>query len=306
MEIIKDIGIIGAGPAGMSAALYLSRSKYSFEIFEKEMSGGKLNIATSIENYPGIISTDGFSLGMSIKKQLDAKGIKIKKEEVNNIVFENNMFKITTIENIYYFKKVIVATGSSNKKLNIENEEKYVGKGISFCAVCDGFLFKKKDVAVFANSRNGYLEALYLANLVNKIYLISDKEQDDDENNLATLKSLNNVEFISPYKIISFNGDDTLKSIDTVSLKNKEVKRFDISACFPFVGEIPSSYFLKNLNLNMNKNGYIIVDKNMETSFRGVYACGDIIDKPLRQIVTACSDGAIAATSIIKELNSSK
>lgn len=306
MEVIKDIGIIGAGPAGMTAALYLSRSKYSFEIFEKEMSGGKLNIITSIENYPGIMSTDGFSLGMNIKKQLDAKGIKIKKEEVNNIVFEKDMFKVTTIENIYYFKKIIIATGSLNKKLNIQNEEKYIGKGISFCAVCDGFLFKKKDVAVFANSRNGYLEALYLANLVNKVYLISDNDKDDDENNLASLKSLKNVEFLSPYKIISFNGDETLKSIDIESLDNKEQKRIEISACFPFVGEIPASYFLNNLNLNMNKNGYIIVDKNMETSFKGIYACGDIIDKPLRQIVTACSDGAIAATSIIKELNSKK
>ncbi len=303
MLIEKDIGIIGAGPAGMSCALYLSRSKYTFEIIEKEMSGGKLNITTEIENYPGVNKTDGFSLGMMIKKQIESFGIKILKDSINDISFEENRFKLIGNKNTYLFKNIVIATGSSNKKSNAINEEKFLGKGISFCAVCDGFLYKNKDVLVFANSRKGYLEALYLSNLVHKVYLVSDKNEDDTEGNLTKLKSLDNVEFLYPYKIKKYDGDEVINSVEIENVESKDLKTIDISACFPFLGDTPNNYLIKKLGVETNKNGYILVDKNMQTNIGGVYAIGDIIDKPLRQVVTACSDGAIAATSIIKNLN---
>lgn len=303
MIIEKDIGIIGAGPAGMSCALYLCRSKYSFEIIEKEMTGGKLNVTTEIENYPGVNKTDGFSLGMVIKKQIESFGIKILKDSINDIVFENNKYKLLGEKNTYLFKNIVIATGSSNKKSNAINEDKYLGNGISYCAVCDGFLYKNKDVMVFANSRKGYLEALYLSQLVNKIYLVSDKDEDDVEGSLKKLKSLNNVEFLSPYKIKKYDGDVIIKNVEIENINTKEVKTINISACFPFLGDTPNNYLIKKLGIYTNKSGYILVDKYMETNVKGVYAIGDIIDKPLRQVVTACSDGAIAATSIIKNLN---
>ena len=173
MKIIKDVGIIGAGPAGMSAALYLARSKYSFLLIEKEMSGGKLNITTQIENYPGVGSIDGFTLGMNMRNQLKSFNISIKKDNCIDVKKVDEGFEVIGEKDSYLFKILIIATGSKTKGSGIKDEEIYYGKGISFCAVCDGFLYKNKDVAVFASSRKGYLEALYLANIVNKVYLIN-------------------------------------------------------------------------------------------------------------------------------------
>lgn len=305
MIINKDIIIIGAGPAGMSAGLYLARSKYSFIIIEKEMSGGKLNITTEIENYPGVGKIDGFSLGMKIKKQLEEFNVEFHSDNIVDIKKdeERNVFFSTGEKDQYVSKIVVIATGSTFKKLGIKNEKEFLGNGISYCAVCDGFFFKKKDVAVFASSKKGYLEALYLANIVNKLYLISDTNEDDEENDLENLKSLKNVIFLPYFRIVSFNGEDRLTSLTIKNIKTKEEETVNVEGCFPFLGDVPSSYIAQRLNIEM-ENSYIITNQFMETSMKGLYAVGDIIKKPLRQVVTACSDGAIAATGIIRELNS--
>jgi len=304
MEIIKDIGIIGAGPAGMSAALYLKRSKYSFELIEKENPGGKLNITTRIENYPGVGNIDGFVLAKQMRDQLKENGIMITIDNVLDISEEEgDYFKIIGENNTYFFKILVIATGSTNKKINVLNEDKFIGKGISYCAVCDGFLYRNKDVCVFANSRKGYSEAIYLSNIVNNLYLVNDADNDDFEGNLADLKEKDNVIYYPFSKIKEFNGDEYLSGV-TIINEDEEIL-LDVDAVFPFFGDIPSNYIAKKLNLEMN-NGYIVVDKNMRSSLDRVYAIGDIVEKPLRQIVTACSDGAIASTNIIKYLNSIK
>ncbi|MDY4183747.1 MAG: FAD-dependent oxidoreductase [Candidatus Onthovivens sp.] len=305
MKIIKDVGIIGAGPAGMSAALYLARSKYSFLLIEKEMSGGKLNITTQIENYPGVGSIDGFTLGMNMRNQLKSFNISIKKDNCIDVKKVDEGFEVIGEKDTYLFKILIIATGSKTKGSGIKDEEKYYGKGISFCAVCDGFLYKNKDVAVFASSRKGYLEALYLANIVNKVYLINDNNSDDEEDNLDKLKSLNNVEFLYPFKIKQYIGEERISGVEIENINTKETKTIDISCVFPFIGDQPSTYFLSKLGVETNK-GYIITNKFMETNIKNCLAIGDVIDKPLRQVVTACSDGSIAATRAIHILNGMK
>lgn len=306
MIVNKDILIIGAGPAGISAAIYLSRSKYSFVLLEKEMVGGKLNTITDIENYPGFTMISGPELIMKYQEQLKARNIEITKDNIQGITKEKNLFKVVADNNTYLVKVLIIATGSTNKKAGINGEKEFLGRGISYCAVCDGFFYRNKDVLVFANESKGYKEALYLEKLVNKLYLVNDNNLDDEDNDLENLKNSKRVDFLYGFSIKEYVGDEFgLTGVILENTKTKDELSLKVSGVFPFIGEIPSSYFLNTLNLDMN-NGYINVNSNCETNVEGVYAIGDIVRKPLKQIVTASSDGAIAATNAIRYLNNKK
>jgi len=307
MIINKDVLIIGAGPAGVSAAIYLARSKYSFCLVEKEMLGGKLNTITQIDNYPGLVTLSGIELIQKYSAQLAAHNIEVLKDVIKGIAKGGDLFKVVGEENTYIVKAIIIATGSSNKKSGVKGEKEFSGKGISYCAVCDGFFYRNKEVLVFANDAKGYKEALYLEKLASKVYLVNDNNKDDDEGDLVKLKSSNKVEFIYPYKIDEFDGDETgLNKVIISNLNNREEKReINVFGAFPFIGDIPGSYFLSSLNI-LNNSGYIVVNNNLETSVPGLYAAGDIIQKPLKQIVTASGDGATAATSAIRYLNTFK
>ncbi|MFA6754939.1 MAG: FAD-dependent oxidoreductase [Bacilli bacterium] len=305
MIINKDILIVGAGPAGITAALYLARSKYSFALVEKSTPGGKLNITTKIDNYPAVSSVDGSELTAKMIDQLANMKVDIVPDNIKAIKKDNNDFIAYGESDEYHVREVILGTGVANKKANIPNEDKFLGKGISYCAVCDGFFNRNKDVMVFAKDRKGYLEALYLSNIVKHLYLVSDLDKDDDEGNLTSLKALNNVEFLSPYKILSFEGKEFLEDVIIENLNDNSKKTISINACFPFLGDIPSNSLAQSLGIVL-ENGFIKVDNMMKTNVDGVYAVGDVVVKPLRQIVTACNDGAIAATAIIRKLNSLK
>lgn len=306
MIVNKDILIIGAGPAGISAAIYLSRSKYSFVLLEKEMVGGKLNTITDIENYPGFTMISGPELIMKYQEQLKARNIEITKDNIQGITKEKDLFKVVADNNTYLVKVLIIATGSTNKKAGINGEKEFLGRGISYCAVCDGFFYRNKDVLVFANESKGYKEALYLEKLVNKLYLVNDNNLDDEDNDLENLKNSKRVDFLYGFSIKEYVGDEFgLTGVILENTKTKDELSLKVSGVFPFIGEIPSSYFLNTLNLDMN-NGYINVNSNCETNVEGVYAIGDIVRKPLKQIVTASSDGAIAATNAIRYLNNKK
>lgn len=304
MTITKDVLIIGAGPAGVSAAVYLSRSKYSFCLVEKEMLGGKLNTITQIDNCPGFASISGIELIQKYQEQLKARNIESLKDNINGVTKGDKLFQVIGDNNTYIVKAIIVATGSNNKKAGIPGEREFEGKGISYCAVCDGFFYRNKDVVVFANSTKGYKEALYLENLVGKLYLVNDNNLDDEEGNLAKLKKSSKVNFLYPFVLKEFIGDEI--GLTAVKVMDTSTNKEDVLNCFgafPFIGDVPSSYFLMSLGININ-NGYIITNPNCETSLPGVYAAGDIVQKSLKQIVTANSDGAICATSAIRYLNS--
>ncbi|HBS10360.1 MAG TPA: thioredoxin-disulfide reductase [Firmicutes bacterium] len=302
MTIKKDIAIIGTGVAGMSAAIYLARTKYTFEIFEKSAIGGKLNIINKIENYPGVKDISGFDLAMDFINQLKSLDVSVNNTEILKIEKDNNLFKLYSKKDTYVVKAVIIATGMQIKKLGLANEESFIGKGISYCATCDGFFAKDKTVLLYGNEDRAYLEALFLVGLVKKLYFVHDNNCEITDNFEKLIKYPNVIE-ICGYKISAYNGVGHLESV-TIKKSQKE-KTFEVSMVFPLSKEIPNNYLFSGIGLN-NKDKFISTDEDCKTSIDGVYAIGDIRKKKLKQVVTAASDGAIAATAVIKYLLSLK
>ena len=288
MKLNFDCIVIGAGIAGLTAAIYLKRAGKNVVIIEKSMPGGQILKTNSIKNYPGFIEIDGFSLIRKILDQIDNLEIQIIKEEVKEI---KNM-EVVTDNNIYLTKNIIIATGRKPRILGLQNENELIGKGISFCASCDGNLFKNEKVAVVGGGNTAFEEALYLSNICSKVYLIHRSENYRAEKYLINeLKQKQNV-FLMPNEIITKlnTKEGYLESIETD--KNK----YDIKALFVAIGQIPAVIKIENLE---TENGYIKVNNKMETNINGIYACGDCIKKDVYQLTTAAAEGTIAATSII-------
>lgn len=283
-----DCIIIGAGIAGLTAAIYLKRAGKNVAIIEKSMPGGQILKTNSIKNYPGFVEIDGFSLIRKILDQIDNLEIQIIKEEVKEI----KNLEVITDNNIYSASNIILATGRKPRILGLQNENELIGKGISFCASCDGNLFKNEEVAVVGGGNTAFEEALYLSNICSKVYLIHRNENYRAEKYLINeLKQKQNV-FLMPNEIITKlnTKDGYLESIETD--KNK----YNIKALFVAIGQVPSIIKIEGLE---TENGYIKVNNKMETNINGIYACGDCIKKDVYQLTTAASDGTIAATSII-------
>lgn len=288
MKLNFDCIVIGAGIAGLTAAIYLKRAGKNVVIIEKSMPGGQILKTNSIKNYPGFIEIDGFSLIRKILDQIDNLEIQIIKEEVKEI----KNLKVVTDNNIYLTKNIIIATGRKPRILGLQNENELIGKGISFCASCDGNLFKNEKVAVVGGGNTAFEEALYLSNICSKVYLIHRSENYRAENYLINeLKQKQNVFFMPNEIITKLNTKEGyLESIETD--KNK----YDIKALFVAIGQIPAVIKIENLE---TENGYIKVNNKMETNINGIYACGDCIKKDVYQLTTAAAEGTIAATSII-------
>lgn len=288
MKLNFDCIVIGAGIAGLTAAIYLKRAGKNVVIIEKSMPGGQILKTNSIKNYPGFIEIDGFSLIRKILDQIDNLEIQIIKEEVKEI----KNLKVVTDNNIYLTKNIIIATGRKPRILGLQNENELIGKGISFCASCDGNLFKNEKVAVVGGGNTAFEEALYLSNICSKVYLIHRSENYRAENYLINeLKQKQNVFFMPNEIITKLNTKEGyLESIETD--KNK----YDIKALFVAIGQIPAVIKIETLE---TENGYIKVNNKMETNINGIYACGDCIKKDVYQLTTAAAEGTIAATSII-------
>ena len=288
MKLNFDCIVIGAGIAGLTAAIYLKRAGKNVVIIEKSMPGGQILKTNSIKNYPGFIEIDGFSLIRKILDQIDNLEIQIIKEEVKEI----KNLKVVTDNNIYLTKNIIIATGRKPRILGLQNENELIGKGISFCASCDGNLFKNEKVAVVGGGNTAFEEALYLSNICSKVYLIHRSENYRAENYLINeLKQKQNVFFMPNEIITKLNTKEGyLESIETD--KNK----YDIKALFVAIGQIPTVIKIETLE---TENGYIKVNNKMETNINGIYACGDCIKKDVYQLTTAAAEGTIAATSII-------
>jgi len=299
MRLDFDCIIVGAGVAGMTAALYLKRSGIDVGIFEKSFIGGQINKTYTIKNYPGFNEIDGPSLAMSIGSQLKELEIPIMYEEVCEIINKENIKIVKTNKKEYSTKTIIIATGKKERSLGLEHEQELVGHGISWCATCDGNFFKEKDVAVVGGGNTAMEDALYLSNICNQVYVINRSDNfRADKILLEQVKSKENIEVIINSVVntlIIENG--VLKGI-----KLQNDKEIEISGLFIAIGSDPVVDFIKNLNLKM-KDNYILVSEAMETSIEGIYACGDVIKKHLYQIITSASDGAIAANSVKNFLN---
>lgn len=286
-----DSIIIGMGVAGISAAIYAKRAGNNVLIIEKSRPGGILNVIDNIENYPGIKSISGPDLSYQLFEQINALKVPYKMEEVKKISLEGDTKIITTNKGTYQADNVLIATGRSPLLLGLPNEEKLIGKGISTCALCDGALYKNKEIAVVGGGNSALQEALYLSKIVKKIYLIHRREEFRGEDELADkVKNTKNIEIIYNAKVTKLIEEN--ESLSKIQINDE--KEIPVSALFIYVGYAPKTDFAKDLQIT-NEAGYIIVDENYETSIKGIYAAGDIIIKKVYQIVTAAAEGATAA-----------
>lgn len=288
-----DCIVIGAGIAGITASIYLKRAGLKILLLEKKAIGGQIINTSEIENYPTINNIDGASFAIQLQEQIKKLEIPVQYKEVIDIELDNDLKIVKTKEEEYTTKNIIISTGRIPRKLNLENEDKLLGKGISYCATCDGYFYKNKKVAIVGGGNSALEAAIYLSRICEHVTVInrSDKLRADKELQ-DEIKELKNVEILFNEEIISLNEKDGY--LDNLTLKNNQI---DVSGLFVYIGLIPILPFIKNIDLNL-ENGYIIVDKNMETNIKGIYACGDIIKKDVYQIITAASEGAIAASSI--------
>lgn len=285
--MIYDSIIIGAGPAGMSAGIYLKNANKNVLIIEKEVPGGKILKAKNIKNYLGFTLNDPSKLAYDMYKQVTELDIPIVMDTVISIL-DGDVKKVVTKNNTYEAKTIIIATGRIEKSLNIENEEKLIGKGISYCATCDGSLYKNKKIVLIGNNKESIEELNYLKNITKDITYINYDSNDYSDKDINVINSK---------KVIKINEEND--KISSIELDDGTIISLD--CLFISTGYAPNGSIFKNLNLNID-NGYLVVDKNYKTNIDGIYAAGDIIKKDLYQIVTAASEGAICATNIIKNL----
>lgn len=293
-----DIIIIGAGPSGMSAALYALRANKKVLLLEKECFGGQIINASSIENYPALSNVSGYDFATNLYNQIKSLGVILKYEEVLEVTDKK---EVITRKDTYKGKNIIIATGLKKRKLNLENEDKLLGSGISYCATCDGNFYKNKNVAVVGGGNTALEDALYLSNIASKVYLIHRRDNFRGEKKLISeVKEKNNIELILNSNITKIIGEDNLNSIEITDNRNN-ISRLEIDGLFIAIGNIPDNNRFKNI-IDLDENGYIIANTNLKTKTDNIYVAGDTRVKTLRQLVTATADGAIAATEITKEM----
>ncbi len=297
---VYDLIIIGAGPSGLTAGLYASRARLKVLLFEDPSTPIQTNLSDLIENYPGFPEgIKGYELMDRIKNQVNLFDLKIKSERVEGIKSERkedfNMFNIKTENGNYNSLAVIIASGAKLKELGISGEDKFRGKGVSYCATCDGAFFQGKDIVVIGGGDTAIEEVLFLTKFAKKVTLIHRR------NRLRATKILqervfsnDKIEFIWDSQIIEITGKEKLEKVKVKNVLTNKQSEVLCSGVFIFVGYIPNTEFIKE-NLDLDEKGYIITDDNMKTSQDGIFACGDCRKKSLRQIVTACGDGATAA-----------
>ena len=296
---IYDVIIVGGGPAGYTAALYCARAGLSTIILEKMGVGGQLSSTDWVENYPGFEEgIEGFQLAQKMKIGAEKFGVVSKFGDVKSFELEGKIKKVHTSKETYKGKTVMLATGASPRKLGLDNEDKLTGRGIGYCAVCDGNFFRGKDVAVVGGGNSAAASAIYLSSICNRVYLIHRRENLQAEKNyLDTIAKTENIRLIFNSQIKEINGQDRLESllIDTQNDEGeKKEENLEVSGLFVSVGRIPNTEVLKGI-VKLDKEGYIAAGEDTMTSIDGVFAIGDVRTKPLRQIITAAGDGAVAS-----------
>lgn len=302
-----DIIIIGAGPAGLTAGIYGAMANKKILIIEKSFVGGQVAVINKIKNYPGFEEIDGYDLAQNMKKQAVSLGVKFITEEVSEVNLKSDVKVVKTHFNEYKAKAVIVATGAYAKPLEVSNEKQFLGKGLSYCSTCDGHFFKDKIVAVVGGGNKAIEDCLYLSNLAKKVYLIHRREFfRANEKSLNTVKSLaqsdNKIEILTNCIVTNLIGDNVLEKIEILNKVTNKTSILNVDGIFVAIGRKPDADIFAD-SLNLSDGGFIITDEHMRTNIKNVYAVGDVRESPLRQIVTACSDGAIAVMDCVANLN---
>lgn len=297
-----ELAIIGGGAAGYTAGIYAVRAGIKAVVIEKGIGGGLANVSPKIENYPGFESISGMDLMEKMKKHASNYVDIHFNEEVKGIEKSNDKFKISTDKETYNVKAIILCTGTEYKKLNAPGEKELTGKGVSYCATCDGFFFKDKKVAVIGGGNTALIESIFLKQIgCKEVYVIHRRDRlraEDAYKNEAVEKG---VKIIYNTHVISINGNQKVDFLKLKNVNSGKKSKLDVDGVFVSIGEEPINTFAKKLGVKLDERGYVIVDKQQRTNIKGVYAAGDITGG-LRQVVTACAEGAIAALSSTEAL----
>lgn len=289
--------IIGAGPAGLTAGIFACRAGLDVVCIEKLAVGGQAGLSYKIENYPGIEKISGYDLTEKMFNHAVNSGLKVEYGDVESLTQTKTGFMVKTKTKTYTANKVIIASGSLPRKLNAENENKFLGKGVSYCASCDGNFFKGLTVAVVGGGNSAIEYVDYLTNIAKKVYLINRTENfRAGAHEIERIKAYKNLEIITNASVKKLFGQTKLESAElNINGKSKQIK---LDGLFVAIGHMPDLSFA-NLDLKTDDHGYIITNQNMETNIKNLFACGDIVSKNFRQVITACADGAIAGNACI-------
>lgn len=298
--MVYDIIVVGAGTAGLTAAIYACRAEKSVLVFEEATYGGQIIETTSIENYPAEPNITGFDFATKLFNQAKALGTEVKFERVKEVSSSGSVKKVVTNKAEYEAKTVILATGLVNRKLGLEKEEKFTGHGISYCATCDGALYRKKDVAVFGGGNTALQEALYLADIASRVYLIHRRDEFRGDKTLVTqILAKENIIPVYNSVVTDLIGDEKLEKIVITNTVSNEKSTIPVSGLFVAIGKVPGNNCFSNI-VELDSLGYIIAGENCHTSTEGIFVAGDGRTKSLRQLVTATADGAVATIEAIK------
>lgn len=305
MERIYDTIIIGSGPAGLTAGIYGKRAELDVLVVEKgAVSGGQIINTYEVENYPGMPGISGYDLASQFRDHCDKLNVPFVEGEVVRVDLEGEIKKLwLNNESVYQGKTIIIAGGAVNRKLRIEGEEEFMGKGVSYCATCDGAFFKGRQVAVAGGGDVAIEDAIFLARLCKKVYVIHRRDTFRAAKTLVSkLMELDNVEVLWDSVVERINGTDFVTEIQVHNLKSMETKALAVDGIFVAVGTVPKSEIYGD-KLKCDENGYIVAGEDCATNIPGVFAAGDIRTKHLKQIITAASDGANAITTVERYLN---
>lgn len=293
-----DVIIIGAGPAGLSAAIYAMRAKLDTLVLEQTGPGGQVLTTYEVDNYPGLQGISGYDLGTKMKEHAARLGAQIVSEEVREIVWGKESGLVKTDRSEYETKTLIIASGAVHAKLGLPDEERLAGMGVSYCATCDGAFYRGGVTAVVGGGDVALEDAIFLARLCKKVYLIHRRHEFRGARSLQeTLLSLPNVEVLWDSVVTSIRGEEEVEGIAVENLLTKETAKYPVDGIFIAVGIRPASRIFDGL-VSLDEAGYIIAGEDTKTSREGIFAAGDVRAKPLRQIVTAVADGANAVYGV--------
>lgn len=303
MKLDYDVIVVGSGPAGITSAIYLKRANINVCIMEKSAPGGQLNKSSTIENYPGFEKITGPELAYNFYEQILKLDIPFINEEVIKIEDKTSYKIVETNKKTYACKGIILALGRKPRSFDNKNVSLLEGKGVSYCSLCDGPLFKNQDVSIIGGGNSALEESLYLADICKSVTIINRRDVlRGDKMLVDKVLKKDNINILYNSEVVEFNKqDDFLESL--LINTNGKLNKLEVKACFIFIGYVPATDFLSNLDI-LDEKGYIKTDKNLKTDIPFIYACGDTINKQVYQIVTATGEGAVSAISFINDYNS--
>ncbi len=296
-----DVIVIGAGPAGLSAAIYAARGGLKVAVFEKAMIGGQITVTEDVENYPGFEhAITGFDLTDTMKRQAQRFGAEFIEAEVTSLGLEGKCKIIGTSDNEYRTKAIIYCSGASPRRLNVPGEERLTGRGVSYCATCDGALYRGKTVAVIGGGDSAIEEGMFLTRFAEKVYVIHRRHELRAQYIIQQRAFKNHkMEFVWDTVVQEIKGEAKVSEIELYNRKTDKINFLTVDGVFIYVGILPNTTLLES-RLNLDSGGFVLTDEYMHTNVPGIFAAGDVRSKVLRQVVTATSDGAIAAWSAEK------